>query len=194
MNIEEQINKQRENIVEQIEDELNDFLHEEFNYISLSTDKINYRKKFLSTEEIDVIKKELDYLYENRISIDNDIKEYDIKNKSIKKLYKKLEDLHSKQEDIISDLEYKISNQKIYLFSSDFIDNDIIQMYRNITRKDVGVFIIDNEICRNKVIATFSDNIVVATDSSTDNIKYGFSILFYDRFYEVIDYTCQMKK
>lgn len=188
----EEINKLKEGINKQIEDKLNDFLQEEFNFISLSTNKINHRK-FLSEEEIDIIKKELDYLYKNRISIDTDIKEYGIKNKSIKKLYKKIEDVYNKQEDIISDLEYKISKQKILLFSSNTIDNGIVEKYRNITKKEVGVFIIDNEICRNKIIATFADNIVVATDSSSDEIKVGFGILFLDEFYEIVDYSHYVK-
>lgn len=188
----EVIYKQIEVMNKQVEDKLNDFLQEEFNNISLSTNKINHRK-FLSEEEIDIIKKELDYLYKNRINIDTDIKEYDIKNKSIKKLYKKIEDVYNKQEDIIRDLEYKISKQKILLFSSNTIDNGIVEKYRKITKKEVGVFIIDNEICRNKIIATFADNIVVASDLSSDEIKVGFGILFLDEFYEIVDYSHYVK-
>lgn len=188
--MDEVINKLKEKINKQIEDKLNDFLQEEFNFISLSTNRIDNYRDFLSEEEIDMIKKDLEYLYKNRISIDIDIKEYDIKDKSIKKLYKKIEDVYNKQEDIISDLEYKISKQQICLFSSEPIDNDIVQMYRNITKKEVGVFIIDNEICRNKVIATFSDNILITTDltdMTSDNIKFGFGILNLNEFYEIID-------
>lgn len=182
-----------------IEEDVMNIFNEKLSNIKLD----GYEKfKYYNKLEINNMKLEIEFLEGSKIYYDLEYyKNYYKNSKICRYFYKKFDKLNDKINYNINNLKRKIDNQYIVLLSSEPINEMIVEYYESKTKKEVKTFIIDNVILKDKVIATYKENLIFLYDGVSINmndftceqkqttfrttIKFGFEILDYDNFWEI---------